>query len=228
MSQNAEEYPDVAASTSAPSRPSEGRAHAPVRHSYNELAASYDTRWRHYIDATSALAIEAIPLDVRGRALNIACGTGELERRLHDVRPQLRFIGIDLSQNMLRRAAAKQLDAEWLAAVAARLPFADRSFDYVLCVNAFHYFRQPGESLAEMRRVLRPGGTLVLVDWCDDYLSCKLCSVWLRMTDRAFFRTYSLGGCRMHLGQAGLEIVSAERCRISWLWGLMRFVCRAP
>ena len=226
MSENAEEYQHAAASSPAQSRASAGRVHAPVRHSYDDLAASYDTRWRHYIDATSALAIEAIAPDARGRALNIACGTGELERRLHDVRPQLRFTGIDLSQNMLRHAAGKQLDADWLAAVAARLPFADGSFDFVVCVNAFHYFRLPSESLAEMRRVLRPGGTLVLVDWCDDYLSCKLCSVWLRLTDRAFYRTYSLAGCRSQLEQAGFRIVSAERRRISWLWGLMRFVGR--
>ena len=226
MSENAEESPDAAPSPKE-SRTSAARVHAPVRHSYDELAASYDTRWRHYIDATSALAVEALATDARGRALNIACGTGELERRLHALRPQLQLTGVDLSPNMLRQAADKQLGADWLAAVAARLPFANRSFDYVLCVNAFHYFRLPAESLAEMRRVLRPEGTLVLVDWCDDYLSCKLCSLWLRLTDRAFYRTSSLAGCRVQLEQAGLETLSAERRRISWLWGLMRFVCRA-
>ena len=207
---------------------SAGRVHAPVRRSYDSLAASYDTRWRHYIEATSALAIEPIPPEACGRALNIACGTGELERRLHELRPQLRLTGTDLSLNMLHRAAAKRLGADWLAAVAAHLPLVDASFDYVLCVNAFHYFRLPAESLAEMRRVLRPGGTLVLVDWCDDYLSCKLCSAWLRLTDRAFYRTYSLTDCRTSLEQAGLQIVSAQRRRINWLWGLMQFVCRAP
>ena len=133
-----------------------------------------------------------------------------------------------MSPNMLRRAAAKGLDADWLAAVAAHLPLADAAFDYVLCVNAFHYFRLPGESLAEMRRVLRPGGTLVLVDWCDDYITCKLCSVWLRLTDHAFYRSYSLAGCQAQLEQAGFCVVSAERRRIDWLWGLMRFVCRVP
>jgi len=67
----------------------------------------------------------------------------------------------------------------------------------------------------------------VLVDWCDDYLSCKLCSIWLRLTDRAFYRTYSLADCRVQLEQTGFRIDCAERRRINWLWGLMRFVCRA-
>ena len=77
-----------------------------------------------------------------------------------------------------------------------------------------------------MRRVLRPGGTLLLVDWCDDYLSCKLCSYWLRIVDSAFYRTYSLRSCEALLGEAGLEVLSAERFRISWLWGLMRLIGR--
>ena len=49
----------------------------------------------------------------------------------------------------------------------------------MLCTNAFHIFPSPGAALAEMRRVLKPGGMLTLTDWCDDYLTCKLCSLWL-------------------------------------------------
>ncbi len=159
------------------------------------------------------------------RTLNIACGTGELERRLVRRYPQLRLTGTDLSLTMLRHAASKSLHVDWLAAVSTQLPLAAGAFDQVLCVNAFHYFRQPEESLLEMRRALRPGGTLVLVDWCDDYWSCKLCSVWLRITDRAFHRAYSLSACQRLVEQTGFQVVSAQRRRIDWLWGLMRLVC---
>jgi ubiquinone/menaquinone biosynthesis C-methylase UbiE len=129
---------------------------------------------------------------------------------------------------MLQQAVAKGIGGRvhWVQAEAARLPLPDGWFDWVVCANSFHYFRRPVAALEEMRRVLRPDGRLVLVDWCDDYLTCKLCSWWLRLTDPAFFNTYTTGGCQRLLQQAGFEVVQAERFRISWLWGLMRFVCR--
>ena len=77
-----------------------------------------------------------------------------------------------------------------------------------------------------MRRVLRPGGTLLLVDWCDDYLSCKLCSFGLRLADAAFYRTYSLRSCDALLREAQLEVVASERFRINWLSGFMPLVGR--
>ncbi len=103
---------------------------------------------------------------------------------------------------MLRQAIGKGIAERigWVQAEASKLPLADATFDWVVCANSFHYFRQPESALAEVRRVLRPGGSLVLVDWCDDYVTCKLCSWWLRWTDAAFFRTYALGECQAALG----------------------------
>jgi ubiquinone/menaquinone biosynthesis C-methylase UbiE len=130
---------------------------------------------------------------------------------------------------MLRQAIAKGVGDRvgWVQAEAGRIPLADASFDWVVCANSFHYFRQPEAALAEVRRVLRPGGSLVLVDWCDDYVTCKLCSWWLRWTDAAFFRTYSLAECQALLEQVGFSIVQHRRFRVGWLWGLMRFICRS-
>jgi ubiquinone/menaquinone biosynthesis C-methylase UbiE len=127
---------------------------------------------------------------------------------------------------MLKQAVGKSLRASWLQADAGRLPLADRSFDAVLCANSFHYFRNPARSLREMGRVLRPGGRLALVDWCDDYLTCKLCSHWLRWTDPAFYRTYGAGECQALLRGAGFEVFRDDRFRVGWLWGLMRFLAR--
>jgi ubiquinone/menaquinone biosynthesis C-methylase UbiE len=129
---------------------------------------------------------------------------------------------------MLRQAATKLAakPIRWVPADVHHLPFADESFDCAICANSFHYFHSPVDALCEIRRVLRPGGQFVLVDWCDDYLSCKLCSWWLRLTEPAFHQTYTLASCRSLLQRSGFAVRHADRFRENWLWGLMHFDCR--
>ncbi|WP_169974634.1 class I SAM-dependent methyltransferase [Tautonia rosea] len=205
------------------------RSASSVRSSYDRLAPDYDRRWRHYVEATLRATLDGIEVEGEERTLDLACGTGTLEQRLLDCWPGLRIVGADLSRGMLSQAASKLTDGKvnWVQASSSRLPLADSSFDLALCANSFDYFRSPLEALAEIRRVLRPGGRFVLVDWCDDYLSCKACSIWLRWTDSAFHQTYSQAECENLLERSGLQPIASERFKIDWLWGLMRFVgCR--
>ena len=200
----------------------------PVRQEYDRIAAEYDRRWRPYIDETLKIVLEAAQFDGREKILDVPCGTGELERRLLEKYPQLNITGADRSPGMLQQAGKKdsQQRVRWIEADVVSLPFPDDEFDHVICANSFHYFRMPEKSLAELRRVLHPAGSFILVDWCDDYLSCKVCSLWLRWTNAAFYRTHSLRDCRSLLERQGFQIVAADRFRINWIWGLMRFVCR--
>jgi ubiquinone/menaquinone biosynthesis C-methylase UbiE len=199
-----------------------------VRREYDRLAPIYDRRWRSYVDVTLEAVVRSVSLQGHERILDIACGTGELERRLLARWPSLQIVGTDISLGMLRQASTKKEDskASWVLAEAAHLPFANGSFDYTICANSFHYFRKPFMALQEARRVLRPQGRLILIDWCDDYLSCKLCSAWLRLTDPAFCQTYTLRACYALLEQAGFEVLQAGHFRVRWIWGMMRCVCR--
>lgn len=199
-----------------------------VRRDYDRLASSYDRRWRAYVDVTLRAVVDSLQPQGQERLVDIACGTGTLERVLLARWPLLQVAGTDISLGMLRQAAAKQGNerAFWVQADAARLPFPDGSFDHAVCANSFHYFRCPLKALKEVQRVLRPRGSFVLVDWCDDYLSCKLCGLWLRLTGKAFFRTYALRGCRSLLEQSGFEILRADRFRVRCIWGMMRLVCQ--
>lgn len=195
---------------------------------YDRLAPRYDRRWRSYLAGTLDAVMGS--LDLRGdeRLLDVACGTGELERRLLARWPGLHVVGIDLSRGMLDYAAKKAFGTQvaWLCAKSSQLPIADGEFDVAICANSFHYFRAPEQALREMRRILRPNGMLVLVDWCDDYLSCRLCSLWLRMTDPAFGRMYGIESLRCLLAAADLPIERADHFRVGWIWGMMRFICR--
>jgi ubiquinone/menaquinone biosynthesis C-methylase UbiE len=194
-----------------------------TRAEYEALAPAYDRRWRAYLAASLAKVSGALRLRGDERVLDVACGTGELERRLLSAQPRLRITALDLTPAMLRQAKQKlpTADVGWVQAEASRIPSADARFDVVVCANSFHYFPRPLDSLREMRRCLVPGGLLVLADWCDDYVMCKLCSLWLRWTDPAFYCMYTLEACRALMTQAGFDVVHTERFKVGWLWGMM-------
>ena len=196
-----------------------------VRKEYDILAENYDARWRRYVDATLRETIDSLQLGGHECVLDVPIGTGELAVRLLEKWPKLRIAGVDLSPRMLEQATAKHAlsDLELHEACVTGLPFPDGEFDCVFCVNSFHYFSDPQSSLREIRRVLRDGGRLILVDWCDDYLACKLCSFWLRIVDPAFHRTYSQRDCNALIRDAGFKDPNSRRFRVNWLWGMMRF-----
>lgn len=198
--------------------------------SYAWQAPRYDRLWRHYNQATLWATVGVVPWERLGRVLDVGCGTGLLEEAAQRSHPQTRMIGVDVSPAMLQQARGKLGAAErvsWVNALAEGLPFASASFDAVVCANSFHYFRQPLRVVVEFRRVLRPGGWLVVTDWCDDYLACKLCNWVLRVVDPAHFRMYGLQQCAGLLTQTGFQIDRARRFKIDWLWGLMTLRARA-
>lgn len=163
------------------------------------------------------------------RLLDVGCGTGALLHRLRGQHSAALLAGVDPVPAMLE-GARRRLPAELSLqqAWAERLPFPDAEFDVVVSCNMFHYVRHPREALAEMRRVLRPEGRLVLTDWCDDYWACWICDLYLRWFDRAHFRTYGSRTCVQLLEEADLFRVRLDRYKISWLWGLMTAVGQRP
>lgn len=195
---------------------------------YDALADVYDRRWRRYLDLSIQTALDGLQATGTERVLDVPVGTGELGRRLQTRWPGLRLTGVDQSTGMLRQAGPKLSPATRLVCGdATALPLSDASFDVVTCLSSFHYFRRPAMALGEFRRVLRPGGRLLLLDWCDDYWACKLCSLWLKWTDPAFVRAYSQAACQGLLQQAGFRVESSRRLKVDRLWGLMRFLAVA-
>jgi SAM-dependent methyltransferase len=90
----------------------------------------------------------------RGRGLEIGVGTGRFAAPL-GIR-----VGLDPALQMLGHAARRGVSV--VAGVAEALPFPDAGFDYALVVTTICFVESPGALLAEARRVLRPGGTLVI------------------------------------------------------------------
>ena len=101
------------------------------------------------------------------RALDVACGTGYLAIGLAVAGAAAEVHACDLSHKMLERCRdnAEQAGATVHLALcdAEKLPYADASFDLVCARGALHHVPSPLESLKEMRRVLAPGGTAVIL-----------------------------------------------------------------
>jgi ubiquinone/menaquinone biosynthesis C-methylase UbiE len=100
-----------------------------------------------------------------GDVLEVAVGTG---RNFGFYPDDVRLTGIELSAEMLaiarRRAAEVGLQAELLQGDAQALAFPDASFDTVVCTFSLCSIPDDRRAVAEMKRVLRPGGTLLLID----------------------------------------------------------------
>jgi ubiquinone/menaquinone biosynthesis C-methylase UbiE len=200
-----------------------------VRAEYDALAPGYERRWSGYIAASVEETLKRVRLLPSERVLDVGCGTGVLLEGLLDRYPDSRLTGVDLSPAMLAHARQRLPDRVTLeVADAEALPFPAESFDMAVSVSSFHFWPRPKRALAELRRVLRPRGRLVITDWCDEYLACRVCDRILRLVDAAHQGIYGRSECAALLAGAGFEVSSLERYRISWLWGLMTAAANVP
>jgi ubiquinone/menaquinone biosynthesis C-methylase UbiE len=201
----------------------------PVVAEYAKAAQQYDQKWAFYVEATTRETLKRVPMSASSRVLDVGCGTGELLRRLRAKYPDAALAGLDPVAEMLAVARDKLSGREDLRiGYADSLPWSAGTFDAVVSCNMFHYISHPVQALREMSRVLRPGGSLVLTDWCDDYVACRVCNLYLRLTNRAFYKTYKEAECLQLLRSAGFGDVKLERYKINWLWGLMTAVVTIP
>jgi ubiquinone/menaquinone biosynthesis C-methylase UbiE len=190
---------------------------------YRRYAPNYDHKFARYSDGTLSRALALVP-DAPADLLDIACGTGLFIARLRTHRPQVRVTGVDISEEMLAVARARFNDdayVRFIAAGAECLPIDDASFDIVACNNAFHLVQDASAALREFRRVLRPGGRVVIIDWCIDYPQVAVMAAVLRMIDRQVRHIRGLRTLSALLGAHGFEVTQGMRFRVPLRWGLM-------
>ena len=141
------------------------------RYGWDLAAADYEALWHSQLaDAQTALLAAAV---LRGgeRVLDVACGTGLVSfAAAHAVGPAGDVLGVDLSGGMVDAARQHAVqrgvsNAAFVRMDAESLALPDASFDVALCALGLMYVPDPEQALREMRRVLRPGGRLVVAVW---------------------------------------------------------------
>jgi demethylmenaquinone methyltransferase / 2-methoxy-6-polyprenyl-1,4-benzoquinol methylase len=155
--------------------PDEATAAANVQSLFNTIAPTYD-RINHLLSFgldrrwwnRTARTFASILKDPNAKVLDICCGTGDLTAALLALRPPVAesVTGLDFSPEMLARARTKYTSANalWIEGDAMHLPFADNTLDLVTAAFGFRNLTNYAEALAEIHRVLRPGGQIGILE----------------------------------------------------------------
>ena len=106
---------------------------------------------------SQALADDWIPSIASGSVLDLGCGAGDSVGQFRDVNPSVRWVGVDVEASP-EVASRRRADAEFVTFDGVHLPFEDASFDAVYCKQVLEHVREPRPLMAEVARVLRPGG----------------------------------------------------------------------
>lgn len=185
------------------------------RRHWDDQAASYERRAAYVEKRFLRQARAWVGERAHGEVLEIAAGTG-LTFPLYD--PGVRLTVAEWSEPMLAQARAKATElgmpVRFEHADARRLPFADNSFDAVVCTYALCCIPEPELALAQAHRVLRTGGDLLLA---DHVISTARPAVWVQRAIERFTRSTGEHLTRRPaalLPGLRFEIVASQRGRL--------------
>lgn len=183
------------------------------RRVWDKSAPGYDAQMAFFEKVWFTGGREWVCSRATGKVLEVAVGTG---RNLPYYPPDVDLTGVDLSPRMLEiareRLAELGREAVLLEGDAEALPFDDASFDTVVCALGLCSIPDNARAVAEMARVLRPGGRLLLLDHVGSTFAPLR---WgQRLVEAASIRLAGEHFTRRQLGHvraAGLEVVEADR-----------------
>jgi len=198
---------------------------------YSGYARIYDRRWARYSEETLGRTLIAIPAASYPRVhVDVACGTGLLAAKIRERWPQATIIGVDVTQEMLEKARQRLPEdrlTQWRQGQAEQLPVESGIADVVTCTNAFHLVQDAPAALAEIHRVLKPGGTLVIVDWSTDKPSMRWRAALMKLVDRHPRHLRRVDELAILIQQAGFSIELRDQFTAPGHWGMLVVRARA-
>lgn len=120
-----------------------------------------------YMESGALKFLARLPIPAGARLLDVACGAGQTAIPL--ARAGVNVIGVDIATNLIERARARAqaegLNVRFEEADAEMLPFEDASFDVVFSLIGAMFAPRPELVAAELKRVCKPGGTIIMGNW---------------------------------------------------------------
>jgi ubiquinone/menaquinone biosynthesis C-methylase UbiE len=165
------------------------------------------------------LAIAGLGLVSQAFVIDVACGPGTFTRPF--ARRVRRAVGVDLTPAMIEKARAEAARAgianiEFVCGDVYALPFEDGVADVTSCGYAFHHMLEPGRALAEMARVLRPGGRVAIADLIvPEGPGGAIQNAIERARDPSHTNTQTAAQFRALMHDAGLRVL-CEESRPRW------------
>jgi len=167
---------------------------------FESLAGDWERiRKSYFDDRVTGLSIEKLlPRDLT--LADVGCGTGSLTFEL--ARFARKVIGVDLSHEMLRRARAiakerKLENVQFRQGDALEVPLPSRSVDAAFCVMVLHFVPDPARAIANLCRITRLGGPIILVDLVQhkqDWMREQMAHQWLGFDQPAIERWFRQAG----------------------------------
>src|SRR5215470_13652554 len=202
----------------------------PIQHlmQFRPAVAVYEGLWRpigYFITSK-----HSFPKDVdriasliqrrHGVILDLACGPGNITRRIARLAPESVVVGFDLSPQMLERAVrltAKEglANVYYIRGSALSLPFKAEAFDAVTCCGALQLFQDQDQAVGEIARVLKSKGDFV----CQTTLGPKRPPLLIRMADRMLkFGYFYLDDLKERLSRFNFDLQAEERSNINYIF----------
>lgn len=192
---------------------------------HNHRIIDQFTRWAKpfaelpiHADAEAmACTLEACALDGSMTVLDVACGPGILACAMADRAGHV--TGIDITPAMIdqaraRQGASAQANLSWRVGDATALPFDDGAFDRVTTRYSFHHMIDPAAALAEMKRVCRLGGRIVVIDATPSPHTQRAYDQMERLRDPSHTSALTLDALRQIGRETGLNELAVEAYRL--------------
>lgn len=178
---------------------------------FEDTAADYNNSHDgRFVEPMYEALLKEIRKAQRGRILDVGCGNGNLFSLLPEGRYEL--FGIDFSENMIAEARKKCGDrAAFSVADAEELPFEDDTFDFVVCNASFHHYIHPDTVAAEMHRVLKTGGKLLIGDPYVPAAVRPLMNVMTKFSNEGDYHFYGIREMKRLLEGHSIRWISSEK-----------------